>query len=192
MENEAIDSIRKISELSVLQKIANDKYVANKCDQAANKLLQVCIDSKAGTDAVKNEAISLAKKVSETQSLLTKPLVDANGEVILTALLRSKSLSPKDIKSVLDASSLSTSEKKLLSTYAQTLNNLKSTQGLSNFKIPLSKSLSEDFSTSTPKICTVVNGLVKTLKPGACVLSLKFTTESGFEVQTTKKITVKK
>jgi hypothetical protein len=192
MENEAIDSIRKISELDVLQKLAIDKYATNKCDQAANKLLQVCIDSKAGADAVKKEASSLAKKISETQSLLTKPLVDANGEVILTALLRSKSLSPKDIKSVLDASSLSTSEKKLLSTYAQTLNNLKSTQGLSNFKIPLSKSLSEDFSTSTPKICTVVNGLVKTLKPGACVLSLKFTTESGFEVQTTKKITVKK
>jgi hypothetical protein len=192
MENEAIDSIRKIGELDVLQKLAIDKYATNKCDQAANKLLQVCIDSKAGADAVKKEASSLAKKISDTQSLLTNPLVDANGEVILTALLRSKSLSPKDIKSVLDASSLSTSEKKLLSTYAQTLNNLKSTQGLSNFRIPLSKSLSEDFSTSTPKICTVVNGLVKTLKPGACVLSLKFTTESGFEVQTTKKIIVKK
>jgi hypothetical protein len=192
IENEAIDSIRKINELEVLQKLANDKYAANKCDQAANKLLQVCIDSIAGVDAVKKEATSLAKKVSETQSLLTKPLVDANGEVILTALLKSKSLSTKDIKAVLDASSLSTSEKKLLSTYAQTLNNLKSTQSLRNFKIPLSQSLSEDFSSSTPKICTLVDGLVKTLKSGACILSIKFTTESGFEVQTTKKITLKK
>jgi len=134
----------------------------------------------------------LAKKVSETQSLLTKPLVDANGEVILTALLKSKSLGAKDIKAVLDASSLSTDEKKLLSTYAQTLNNLKSMQSLKNFKIPLSKSLSEDFSSSTPKICTVVDGLVRTLKPGACILSVKFITESGFEVQTTKKITLKR
>jgi bifunctional ADP-heptose synthase (sugar kinase/adenylyltransferase) len=119
-------------------------------------------------------------------------LVDANGEIILTALLKSKSLSTKDIKAVLDASLLSTSEKKLLSTYAQTLNNLKSTQSLRNFKIPLSQSLSEDFTSSTPKTCTIVDGLVKTLKSGACVLSIKFTTESGFEVQTTKKITLKK
>jgi hypothetical protein len=192
IENEAIGSIRKISELEVLQKLAIDKYAANKCDQAANKLLQVCIDSVAGANAVKKEATSLAKKVSETQSLLTKPLVDANGEVILTALLKSKSLGAKDIKAVLDASSLSTSEKKLLSTYAQTLNNLKSTKSLRNFKIPFSQSLSEDFSSSTPKICTVVDGLVKTLKPGPCVLSIKFTTESGFEVQTTKKIALKK
>jgi hypothetical protein len=192
IENEAIDSIRKISELEALQKLASDKYAANNCNQAANKLLQVCIDSKVGADAVKKEAASLAKKVSDTQSLLTKPLLDSNGEVILTALLKSKSLGAKDIKAVLDASSLSTDEKKLLSTYAQTLNNLKSTQSLRNFKIPLSQSLSEDFSSSTPKICTVVDGLVKTLKSGACVLSIKFTTESGFEVQTTKKITLKK
>jgi hypothetical protein len=192
IENEAIDSIRKISELDALQKLASDKYAANNCDQAANKLLQVCIDSKVGADAVKKEAASLAKKVSETQSLLTKPLVDSNGEVILTALLKSKSLGAKDIKAVLDASSLSTDEKKLLSTYAQTLNNLKSMQSLKNFKIPLSKSLSEDFSSSTPKICTVVDGLVRTLKPGACILSVKFITESGFEVQTTKKITLKR
>ena len=192
IENETIDSIRKISELDALQKLAIDKYADNKCDQAANKLLQVCIDSKVGADAVKKEATSLAKKVSETQFLLTKPLVDANGEIVLTALLRSKSLSTTDIKAVLDASSLSTSEKKLLSTYAQTLNNLKSAQSLRNFKIPLSQSLSEDFSSSTPKICTVVDGLVRTLKSGACILSIKFTTESGFEVQTTKKITLKK
>jgi hypothetical protein len=57
----------------------------------------------------------LAKKISETQALLTKPLVDANGEVILTALLRSKSLSSKDIKAVLDSSSLSADDKKSLS-----------------------------------------------------------------------------
>jgi hypothetical protein len=192
IENETIDSIRKISELDALQKLAIDKYADNKCDQAANKLLQVCIDSKVGADAVKKEATSLAKKVSETQFLLTKPLVDANGEIVLTALLRSKSLSTTDIKAVLDASSLSTSEKKLLSTYAQTLNNLKSAQSLRNFKIPLSQSLFEDFSSSTPKICKVVDGLVKTLKSGACVLSIKITTESGYEVQTTKRITLKK
>ena len=192
MENEAIDSIRKISELESLQKIANERYVANKCDQAANKLLQVCIDSKAGADAVKKESLTLAKKISETQSLLDKPLLDANGEVILTALLKSKSLSTKDIKAVLDASTLSASDKKSLSTYAQTLNNIKNTQSAGNFKIPLSKTLSEEFSSSTPKICTVVGGSVKTLKAGACILVITFTTDSGFEVQTTKKITVKK
>jgi hypothetical protein len=192
IENEAIASIRKIGELDVLQKLANDKYTANKCDQAANKSLQVCIDSKAGADAVKNEAKSLAKKIIETQSLLTKPLVDENGEIILTALLRSKTLNPKDIKAVLDTSSLSADDKKSLSAYAQTLNNLKSIRSASNFKIPLSKTLSEEFSSSTPKICLVVDGAVKTLKPGVCTINVTFSTESGFEVQTSKKIVVRK
>ncbi len=192
IENEAIDSIKKISELEVLQKLAFDKFTSNKCDQAANRILQVCIESKAGADAVKKEAASLAAKISETQALLTKPLVDANGEIILTALLRSKSLSTKDMKAVLDKSLLSTTEKKLLSAYAQTLNNLKSTQSLTDFKIPLSKSLTEDFSSTTPKVCTVADGVVKSLKSGACVLSIRFTTESGYEVQSTKKITLKK
>jgi hypothetical protein len=192
IENEAIASIRKIGELDVLQKLANDKYTANKCDQAANKSLQVCIDSKAGADAVKNEAKSLAKKIIETQSLLTKPLVDENGEIILTALLRSKTLNPKDIKAVLDTSSLSADDKKSLSAYAQTLNSLKSIRSASNFKIPLSKTLFEEFSSSTPKICLVVAGAVKTLKPGVCTINVTFSTESGFEVQTSKKIVVRK
>jgi hypothetical protein len=192
IENEAISSIRKIGELDVLQKLANDKYAANKCDQAANKSLQVCIDSKAGADAVKNEAKNLAKKIIETQSLLTKPLVDENGEIILTALLRSKTLNPKDIKAVLDTSSLSADDKKSLSAYAQTLYNLKSIRSASNFKIPLSKTLSEEFSSSTPKICLVVAGAVKTLKPGVCTINVTFSTESGFEVQTSKKIVVRK
>jgi hypothetical protein len=191
-ENEAIDSIRKISELDSLQKLASEKYAANKCEQAANQILQVCIDSKAGADAVKKEVASLAKKISETQSLLTKPLVDANGEVILTALLKSKSLSSKDINAALTAASLSATDKKSLSVYAQTLNNLKIIRGSSNFKIPLSKSLSEEFSSSTPKICSVINGAIRTLKSGSCVLSIKFATESGFEIETTKKITVKR
>ncbi len=192
IENEAIDSIRKINELEVLQKLAFDKFTSNKCDQAANRILQVCIESKAGADAVKKESASLAAKINETQALLTKPLVDANGDIILTALLRSKSLSTKDMKAVLDKSLLSTTDKKLLSAYAQTLNNLKSTQSLTDFKIPLSKSLTEDFSSTTPKVCTVVDGVVKSLKSGACVLSIRFTTESGYEVQSTKKITLKK
>jgi hypothetical protein len=191
-ENEARNSIRKVGELDALQKIANDKYTANKCDQAANQLLQVCIDSKAGADAVKNEAKNLAKKIIETQASLTKPLVDENGEIILTALLRSKTLSPKDIKAVLDTSSLSADDKKSLSAYAQTLNNLKSTRSASNFKIPLSKTLSEKFSSSTPRICLVVNGAVKTLKPGVCTINVTFSTESGFELQTSKKIVVRK
>ena len=191
-ENEARNSIRKVGELDALQKIANDKYTANQCDQAANQLLQVCIDSKAGVDALKNEAKSLAKKLIETQSSLTKPLVDENGEIILTALLRSKTLSSKDIKAVLDASSISANDKRSLSSYAQTLNNLKGAKSASNFKIPLSKTLSEEFSTSTPKICLVVDGAVKTLKPGVCTINVTFSTQSGFEVQTTKKIVVRK
>ena len=191
-ENEAIDSIRKISELNTLQKIASEKYTANKCEQAANQILQVCIDSKAGADAVKKEVASLAKKISETQLTLTKPIVDANGEVILTALLKSKSLSSKDMSAALNAKSISATDKKSLSIYAQTLNNLKVIQGSSNFKIPLSKSLSEEFSSSTPKICSIVNGAIKTLKSGSCVLTIKFATESGFEIETTKKITVKR
>ena len=192
VENEARNSIRKVGELDALQKIANDKYTTNKCDQAANQLLQVCIDSKASADAVKNEAKSLAKKLIETQASLTKPLVDENGEIILTALLRSKTLSSKDIKAVLDASSISANDKRSLSTYAQTLNNLKNIRNASNFKIPLSKTLSEKFSSSTPRICLVVNGAVKTLKPGVCTINVTFSTESGFEVQTSKKIVVRK
>jgi hypothetical protein len=133
-----------------------------------------------------------SKKIIETQSLLTKPLVDENGEIILTALLRSKTLNPKDIKAVLDTSSLSADDKKSLSAYAQTLNNLKSIRSASNFKIPLSKTLSEEFSSSTPKICLVVDGAVKTLKPGVCTINVTFSTESGFEVQTSKKIVVRK
>jgi hypothetical protein len=191
-ENEAIDSIRKISELDSLQKLASEKYAANKCEQAANQILQVCIDSKAGADAVKKEAASLAKKITETQLLLTKPILDANGEVILTALLKSKSLSSKDISAALNAKSLSATDKKSLSGYAQTINNLKVIQGSSSFKIPLSKSLSEEFSSSTPKICLVVDGAIKTLKSGSCILSIKFATESGFEIETTKKIAVKR
>ena len=192
VENEARNSIRKVGELDSLQKIANDKYTANNCDQAANKSLQVCIDAKAGVDALKNEAKSLAKKLIETQSTLTKPLVDENGEIILTALLRSKTLNSKDIKAVLDASSLSANDKRSLSAYAQTLNKLKGVRSASNLKIPLSKSLSEEFSSSTPKICLVVDGTVKTLKPGVCTVNVTFSTESGFEVQTSKKIVVRK
>jgi len=192
MENEAIDSIRKISELDVLQKIANDKYVANKCDQAANKLLQVCIDSKAGTDAVKKQATSLATKIIETQSLLTKPLVDANGEVILTVLLKSKSLNSKDISTLLATRNLNSDDKKSLTSYAQKLNAIKTTTSASSIKIPLSSSLDEEFTTATPTICKIDGGQVKTIKPGVCLINIKFATESGFEVQTTKKITLKK
>jgi len=192
MENEAIDSIRKISELDSLQKLANDKYAANKCDQATNKLLQVCIDSKAGSDAVKKEATSLAKKISQTQSLLTKPLVDTNGEVILAVLLKSKSLSSKDISSLLATRDLSSDDKKSLSLYAQKLNAIKSTSSSTSIKIPLSTSLDEEFTSTTPAVCRVESGQVKTLKSGVCVLNIKFATESGFEVETTKKITVKR
>jgi len=192
MENEAIDSIRKISELDALQKIANDKYVANKCDQAANKLLQVCIDSKAGTDAVKKQTTSLATKIIETQSLLTKPLVDANGEVILTVLLKSKSLNSKDISTLLATRNLNSDDKKSLTSYAQKLNAIKTTTSASSIKIPLSSSLDEEFTTATPTICKIDGGQVKTIKPGVCLINIKFATESGFEVQTTKKITLKK
>jgi hypothetical protein len=192
MENEAIDSIRKISELGNLQKLANDKYMANKCDQAVNKLLQVCIDSKAGADAVNNEGISLAKKLYETQSLLTEPIKNANGEVILTALLKSKSLTSKDISSLLATRNLNSDDKKLLSSYAQKLNGIKNTQSATSIKIPLSTSLDEEFASATPTICKIDGGQVKTLKSGVCILNVKFATESGFEVETTKKITVKR
>lgn len=192
MENEAIDSIRKISELDSLQKLANDKYAANKCDQAANKLLQVCIDSKSGTEAIKASATSLAKKLSETQSLLTKPLVDTNGKVILSVLLKSKSLSSKEISSLLSTRDLSSDDKKSLSSYAQKLNAIKSTTSSTSIKIPLSAALDEEFTSATPTICRVDGGQVKTLKSGVCVLNIKFATESGFEVETTKKITIKK
>ena len=192
MENEAIDSLRKISELGTLQKLANEKYTANKCDQAANKLLQVCIDSKSGTEAISASATTLAKKISETQSLLTKPLVDANGEVILNVLLKSNSLNSKDISSLLATRNLNSDDKKLLSSYAQKLNAIKSTSSSASIKIPLSTSLDEEFTSATPTICKIAGGQVKTLKSGVCVINIKFATESGFEVETTKKITLKK
>ena len=192
MENEAIDSIRKISELGALQKLANDKYTANKCDQVANKLLQVCIDSKSGAEAISASATSLAKKISETQSLLTEPIKNANGEVILTALLKSKSLNAKDILNSLTDRNLNSEDKKLISSYAQKLNVIKSTQSAISIKLPLSASLDEEFTSATPTICKIDGGQVKTLKSGVCVINIKFATESGFEVETTKKLTVKR
>ena len=173
-------------------KLADSRLAANDCARSTNKLLQVCIDAAVAKAAAENAAINAARELEYIQSIRTRPGLDENGEVILTALLKSKSLSTKDIKAVLDASSLSDSDKKTLSAYAQTLNNLKNTQSADNFKIPLSKTLSEEFSSTTPKVCTVVGGSVKTLKAGACILAITFTTDSGFEVQTTKKITVKK
>jgi len=192
MENEAIDSIRKIRELDALQKLANDKYTANKCDEAANRLLQVCIDSKSGTEAIMASTTSLAKKISETQSLLTNPVLDANGQVLLNVLLKSNSLSSKDISSLLATRNLNSDDKKLLSSYAQKLNSIKSTSSSTSIKIPLSTSLDEEFTSATPAICKIDGGQIKTLKSGVCVLNVKFATESGFEVETTKKITIKK
>jgi len=192
MENEAIDSIRKISELGTLQKLANDKYAANKCDQAANKLLQVCIDTKTGAEAISASTTSLAKKISETQSLLTKPLLDANGEVILSVLLKSKSLNSKDILNSLANRTLNAEDKKLISSYAQKLNGIKGTQSATSIKLPLSASLDEEFTSATQTICKIDGGQVKTLKSGVCILNIKFATESGYEVETTKKITVKR
>jgi hypothetical protein len=173
-------------------KLADAKLAANDCARSTNRFLQSCIDAATAKAAAENAAINAARELEYIQSIRTRPVLDENGQVILTALLRSKSLSSKDIKATLDASSLTASDKKSLAAYAQSLNNIKGTQGSSNLKIPLSKSLSEEFSSSTPKICAIVDGAIKTLKSGSCVLSIKFATESGFEIETTKKIAVRK
>ena len=173
-------------------KLADSKLAANDCARSTNKLLQACIDAAVAKAAAENAALNNARELAFIQSLRTRPVLDENGEVVLTALLISKSLSAKNIKVVLESSELSAGDKKSLTAYAQTLNSLKSTAGSNGLKIPVSKTLSEEFSSATPKVCTVVGAVVKTVKSGACVLSIKFTTDSGFELQTTKKITLKK
>jgi IgA-specific serine endopeptidase len=173
-------------------KLADAKLAANDCARSTNRFLQSCIDAATAKAAAENASINAARELEYIQSIRTRPVLDENGQVILTALLRSKSLSSKDIKAALDSASLSADDKKSLAAYAQSLNNIKGAQGLSSLKIPLSKSLSEEFSSSTPKICAIVDGAIKTLKSGSCVLSIKFATESGFEIETTKKIAVRK
>jgi hypothetical protein len=192
IENETIDSVRKATEFDALQKIANDKFLANNCDEVANKLLEICVDSAVGKDSVKKATMSVTKKLRETQSTLTEPVLNADGTVVLNALLKSKSLSTKDISNVLATKTLNSEDKKLLSSYAQKLNEIKSTQSATSIRIPLSKSLFEEFTSATPLICRVNAGFVKTLKSGVCILNIKFATESGFEVETTKKITIKR
>lgn len=113
-------------------------------------------------------------------------------KVILNVLLKSNSLNSKDISSLLATRNLNFDDKKLLITYAQKLNAIKSTSSSTSIKIPLSTSLDEEFTSATPAICKIDGGQVKTLKSGVCVLNVKFATESGFEVETTKKITVKR
>jgi len=173
------------------RKMANDKFSVASCDQPINKILQVCLDAKIARDALENLAMNITKDLKNAQSLLTKPVFDSNGEVMLSALIKSKSLNSKEISTVMSTFNLNSSEKKSLSTYAQKLNSIKSTS-LKTVNLPLSKTLSEEFSSATPKICTVTAGIVKTLKPGACILNISFATESGFEVQTTTKIAVKR
>ena len=190
--NEAIDSIRKVLEFDGLKKLAEEKSKANNCDLPENKSLQVCLDSAIAKTEVNKATTSLANKIRDTQSSITEPLLNAVGEVILNAVLKSKSLSTKDISSLLDTRNLNSEDKKSLASYAQKLNGMKSSQSAASIKIPLSSSLDEEFSSATPKICRVEGGLVKTLKPGVCILNIKFATESGFEVETTKKITIKK
>ena len=192
IENETIDSVRKAIEFDALQKIANDKFLANNCDDVANKLLEICVDSAVGKDSVKKATMSVTKKLRETQSALTEPVLNADGTVVLNALLKSKSLSTKDISNVLATKTLNSEDKKLLSSYAQKLNEIKSTQSATSIRIPLSKSLFEEFTSATPLVCRVNAGFVKTLKSGVCILNIKFATESGFEVETTKKITIKR
>jgi hypothetical protein len=190
--NETLDSIRKATELEALQKIANEKFTVNDCSQATNKLNQVCLDAAVAKDLVKKTTTNVTKKLRETQSALTEPVLNAEGEVVLNALLKSKSLSSKDILDSLSTRNLNSEDKKLLSSYAQKLNEIKSNQSSKSIKIPLSNSLYEVFTSATPLICKVEAGLVKTLKSGVCVLNIKFATESGFEVETTKKLTLKR
>ena len=190
--NDALDSVRKATELEALQKIANEKFTTNDCSQAANKLSQFCLDAAIAQDLVKKTTTNVTKKLRETQSVLTDPVLNAYGEVVLNALLRSKSLSSKDILSSLSTRNINAEDKKLLSSYAQKLNEIRINQSAKLIKIPLSNSLYEEFTSTTPLICRVDAGLVKTLKSGVCILNIKFATESGFEVETTKKLTLKR
>lgn len=191
-ENEAISTFQRISELKVLQKLADDKYSLNKCDLLSNKQLEVCLDAATEKSAVKNASSSAVKSLRESQSQLTKPILDQNGEVLLPVLLISKSFGSKDISTLLSATAINSVDKNSLTQYSQKLNSIQSSTTSKSFKLPLSTSLDESFSSTTPAVCRVESGQVKTLKAGACILTIKFSTESGFEVESTKKITVKR
>jgi hypothetical protein len=190
--NETIDSIRKALELDGLKMIADEKLKANNCFLAENKSLQICLDSAIAKNEVNKATADIAKKIRETQSSIAEPLLNAEGEIILNAVLKSKSLSTKDISNLLATRNLNSEDKNLISAYAQKLNGIKSSQIATSFKIPLSNSLSEEFTSATPKVCRVESGSVKTLKSGVCILNVKFSTDSGFEVETIKKIKIRK
>lgn len=192
LANEAIDSIRKIAELENLQKIARDRYTANNCDDPANSSLQVCLDAALGSSAVKNANESLVTKINEYLPTLTEPLRNSDGEVIANVLLKSKTLDSKDILKSFSTRNISTVDKKLISDYAKKLNAIKGSQSVASIKIPVSSSLDEEFTSATPLVCKVVGKSIKTLKSGVCVLNITFATESGYEVATTKKFTIKR
>ena len=190
--NEAIELIRKSLEIDELKMIADEKLKTNNCSLPENKALQVCLDSKIVKNEITKASVDLAKKIRDTQSSISKPLLNDEGKIILNAVLKSASLSNKDISNLLATQSLNLEDKNLIASYAQKLDGIKSLPSARSFKIPVSASLSEEFSSGTPKVCRVQSGLVKTLKPGVCILNVKFSTESGFEVETAKKIKIKK
>ena len=190
--NEAIDSIKKALELDGLKMIADRKLEANNCSLPENKSLQICLESAIARDEVNKAKTDIAKKIRDTQYSISEPLLNAEGGIILNAILKSKSLVAKEISNLLATRNLSSEDKNLIASYAQKLNGIKNLPSATSFKIPLSTSLSEEFASATPKVCKVESGSVKTLKPGVCILNVKFATESGFEVETIKKITIKK
>jgi hypothetical protein len=82
------------SQLDLATSIKNlvEKLAVNNCDQLANKILRVCLDAAILRDTLENKAISVDSELKNAQSLLTKPVLDSNGEVMLSALIKSKSL----------------------------------------------------------------------------------------------------
>jgi hypothetical protein len=190
IENEAIDSVRRAAELENLKKIARERIATNNCEDPENASLQICVDATLENDAVTKASASLAQQIRQTQATLAEPILGADGEVLLKALLVSKSLNAKDIASSLATRNIKTEDKKVISSYAQKLNALKKVQTSSSIKIPLSNFLTEEFTSTTPQVCKVSGKVIKNLKAGLCVVSVKFVTESGFEVETTKKFTI--
>ena len=165
---------------------------ADDCARSTNRYLQSCLDAQTAKAAAENAATNAAEQDAALEVAKIRPTLDVNGNVALNALLKSSSLGAQDIANVLATSNLSDNDKTLLTSYAQKLNAVKTTQRKKSFKLPLSDSLTEDFESTTPGICKVVDGIVKNFKPGTCKITLKFTTESGYEVQVVKKIVIRK
>ncbi len=83
-------------------------------------------------------------------------------------------------------------ENSAMSTIVKQLTNMKSTARSKTVALPTSRTLEEVAISLTPKVCTIVRTLVKSLSLGICIFSFKVTGDSGNSFTTQKTVQFKK